>query len=64
MAGDVLPHPHPCADPEWGLCRACGQCLMLDEGVLPEHASNPERAADHQPIPEELRCRGKGHPPL
>jgi hypothetical protein len=64
MAGDVLPLPDRPAHPDWGICRVCGQCPMLDDGGLPEHVSDPERAFEHQPIPEELRCRGEGHPPL
>jgi hypothetical protein len=64
MAGDVLPLPDRPADPDWGICRACGQCLLLDNGVLPEHVSDPDRGSNHQAIPEEMRCRGEGHPPL
>jgi hypothetical protein len=50
--------PHP----DWGICRVCGQCVMLDDGVLPEHISDPDRASGQQNIPD--RCRGEGHPPL
>jgi hypothetical protein len=62
--GDVWPLPSSYADPDWGVCRVCGLCLMLDEGVLPEHSTEPDRAADHRSVPAELRCRGEGHPPL
>ena len=64
MAGEVLPFSDPCAAPDWGVCRVCGQCLMLDDGVLPEHASDPDRTPAHEHIPEELRCRGEGYAPL
>jgi hypothetical protein len=65
MSGDVLASPGSDVDPEWGICRVCGQCLMLDDGVLLDHVSDPDRAiVGHHSIPEELRCRGEGHPPL
>jgi len=65
MSGDVLAFPGSDVGPEWGICRVCGQCLMLDDGVLLEHVSDPDRAVvGHHSIPEELRCRGEGHPPL
>ena len=53
--------PHP----DFGICRACGRGLMLDDGVLPEHPADPEHGwPERTPIPEDHRCRGEGHPPL
>jgi hypothetical protein len=55
----MVPHP------DFGICRACGRGLMLDDGVLPEHPADPEhRPPERTPIPEDPRCRGEGHPPL
>src|SRR5206468_2562362 len=52
-------------DPDFGICRACGRGLMLDDGVLPEHPADPEHGRpERTPIPEEKRCRGEGHSPL
>jgi hypothetical protein len=64
MTGDVLPFPDSCVDPDWGVCRVCGRCLMLVDGVLAAHVSDPDRTFDHRPIPEALRCRGEGYSPL
>jgi pimeloyl-ACP methyl ester carboxylesterase len=71
-AGDMAPlatyrprvtgvEPHP----DFGICRACGRGLLLDDGVLPEHPADPEHGRpERTPIPEDHRCRGEGHPPL
>ena len=64
MAGDVLPFPDSNAGLGWGICRACGQCLLLEDGVMPRHVSDPARAPERGPAPKELRCRGEGHPPI